>query len=34
MMALTERKISKTILGRLSAYSAETLRLIKMMIGV
>jgi len=34
LMALTERKISKVLLGRISAYSAETLRLLKNILGV
>ncbi len=34
LMALTERKISKIVLGRISAYTAETLRLLKSIMGV
>ena len=34
LMALTERKISKILLGRVSAYTAETLRLLKDVLGV
>jgi hypothetical protein len=34
LMALTERKISKILLGRISAYTAETLRLLKDVLGV
>jgi hypothetical protein len=34
MMALSERKVSKVLIGRLSGYSAEVLRLIKVILGV
>ena len=34
LMALTERKISKVLLGRISGYTAETLRLMKSITGV
>jgi hypothetical protein len=33
-MAISEKKISKLLVGRLSAYSAETLKMIKEVLGV